>query len=268
MKKYSFVWALLCLCACTGNKTQNNAPLTEAETIELQETVVNHLDSLAHILCDSTQLASFYSLLEPSNFVLTDDQKLVKPDYLLENKDFEHLVTLSEQYRAYAMAMVDSRVMKLYDLDNTTDYVAMVDYLQAEIADNALNDMAARGHRDVFMPQTYVQLYEEMKAANRLPYFYESTTAMVVETLFVLTKNDDVLVSQLTDEQSQALVRHLSVVAEAANLLSQSNPYLNRSAQALNKLATLNATTTGELQEQLAKVKGEIATLRTLLLID
>ena len=35
MKKYSFVWALLCLCACTGNKTQNNATTTG----ELQEQI-------------------------------------------------------------------------------------------------------------------------------------------------------------------------------------------------------------------------------------
>lgn len=268
MKKYTFLSVLLCLCACTGNKTNNNATLTEAETIELQETVVNHLDSLANILCDSTQLASIYSLLEPSSFVLTDDQKLVKPDFLLENKDFENLVTLSEKYRAHAMAMVDSRVSKLYGLDNTSDFVALIEHLQAEIADNAYNDMAAKGHRDFFDPQVYVKLYEEMKAADRLQYFYESTAAMVVETLYILTKNEDVLVSQLTDDQSQALARHLSVVAEATDLLSQSNPYLKNSAQSLIKLTSISASNTSELKEQLSKTRNEIAALRTLLLND
>ena len=268
MKKITFLSVLLCLCACTGNKTNNNAPLTDAETIELQETVVSHLDSLANILCDSTQLASFYSILEPSSFVLTDDQKLVKPDYLLDNKDFENLVTLSEKYRAHAMAMVDSRVTKLYGLDNSSDFVALVEHLQAEIADNAYNDMAAKGHQDFFNPQVYVQLYEEMKAAERLPYFYESTAAMVVETLYVLSKNEDVLVSQLTDAQTQALVRHLNVVAEATDLLSQSNPYLNKSAQSLKNLMVITASNTAELKEQLSKTKNEIAALRVLLLND
>ena len=268
MKKYTFLSVLLCLCACTGNKTNNNATLTEAETIELQETVVSHLDSLAGILCDPTQQASFYSILEPSSFVLTDDQKLVKPDYLLSNKDFEDLVTLSEKYRAHAMAMVDSRVTKLYGLDNSSDFVALVERLQAEIADNAYNDMAAKDHQDFFKPQVYVELYEEMKTAERLQYFYESTAAMVVETLYVLTKNDEVLVSQLSDAQTQALVRHLNVVAEATDLLSQSNPYLNKSAHSLKKLTAISASTTAELKEQFSKTKNEIAALRILLLND
>lgn len=269
MKKLTFLSVLLCLCACTGNKTTNtNAPLTDEETIVLQETVVNQLDSLANLLCDSTQLASFYTLLEPTSFVLTDDQKLAKPDYLLENKDFESIVTLSEKYRAQAMAMVDSRVSKLYGLDKTSDYEALIEYFQAEIADNAFNDMAAKGHQDFFEPQTYIKLYEDMKAAQRLPYFYESTTAMVVETLYILSKTDDILVSQLSDDQTQALVRHLSIVAEASDLLSQSNPYLKKSAQSLIKLANITASNSAELKEQLAKTKNDIAALRILLLKD
>lgn len=267
MKKYLFLPVLLCLCACSGNKT-NNAPLTEAETVELQETVVSHLDSLANLLCDSTQLASFCSVLGQNNFVLTDDQKLVKPDYLLENKDFENLVTLSEKYRAQAMAMVDSRVTKLYGLDNTSDYVALVERLQAEIADKALNDMAAKGHQDFFEPETYAQLYDEMKNSHRLQYFYEASTAAVVEALYILMKNGDTLVSQLTDEQAQALVRHLSVVTEATDMLSQSNPYLKRSAESLKKLTDINASNASELKEQLEMTKNEIAALRTLLLND
>lgn len=268
MKKYALLSGLLFLCACTGNKTNNNAPLTVAETTELQQTVVNHLDSLANILCDSTQLATIYSLLEPTSFALTDEQKLIKPDYLLENKDIESLVTLSEKYRAHAMAMIDSRVTKLYGMDNTSDYVALIENMQAEIADNAINDMAAKGHQDVFTPETYVKLYEDMKAANRLQYFYESTAAMIVETMYVLTKNEDVMIPQLTDGQSQALVRHLSVVTEATDLLSQSNPYLKKSAQSLTKLADISATNTSELKEQLAKKKNEIASLRILFLND
>ena len=268
MKKYTFLSVLLCLCACTGNKTNNNATLTEAETIELQETVVNHLDSLAGILCDSTQLASIHSILDANAMKLTDEQKMVKPDYLLENKDFESLVTLSEKYRAHAMAMVDSRVTKLYGMDNSSDYVAYIERLQADIADNAFNEMKAKGHNDFFVPETYVQLYNEMKNAERLQYFYESTSAMVVETMYILSKNDDALVSQLTDEQTQALVRHLSVVSEATDLLSQSNPYLNKSAKQLSKLTGINASTTSELKEQLAKSKNEIGALRILMLKD
>lgn len=55
MKKYLFLPVLLCLCACTGNKTNHSTALTASENTELQETVVSHLDSLAGILCDSTQ---------------------------------------------------------------------------------------------------------------------------------------------------------------------------------------------------------------------
>lgn len=268
MKKYIFLSAMACLCACTGNKNNNDASLTEAEVIELEETVVNHLDSLANILCDSTQLASYYSLLEPSSIELTDDQKLVKPDYLIENKDIESLVTLSEKYRAHAIAMVDSRVTKLYGMDNSSEFVSLIERLEAEIADKAISDMAANNHRDVFMPETYVQFYENMKEAKRLPYFYESTTAMVVETLYILSKTDDTLVSQLSDDQSQALVRHLNVVTDAIDVLSQTNPHMKRPAEQLKKLATINASTTSELQEQLAKSKNDIAALRRIMMAN
>lgn len=268
MKKYLFLPVLFCLCACTGNKTNNSPALAESENIELQESVVNHLDSLADILCDSTQLASIHSIFDANAMKLTDEQKMVKPDYLLENKDFESLVTLSEKYRAHAMAMVDSRVVKLYDLDSSSDYVAFVDRLQADIADKAFEEMKAKGHEDFFKPETYVQLYNTMKDAGRLQYFYESTTAMVVETLYILTKNNKAIVSQLTDEQTQALVRHLSVVTEATGLLAQSNPTLNKSAKLLSNLSSINASTTSELIDQLATVQNEIGTLRILMLKD
>lgn len=268
MKKYLFLPVLFCLCACTGNKTNNSTTLTASENTELQETVVSHLDSLAGILCDSTQLASIHSIFDTNAMQLTDEQKMVKPDYLLENKDFESLVTLSEKYRAQAMAMVDSRVVKLYGLDDSSDYEAYVERLQADIADKAFEDMKLTGHKDLFEPETYVQLYNEMKQAGRLQYFYESTSAMVVETLYILTKNDKAIVSQLTDEQTQALVHHLSAVTEATALLAQSNPNLNKSARQLRNLSSINASTTSQLIDQLATLKNEIATLRILMLKD
>lgn len=268
MKKYPFLPIVLCLCACTGNKTSNNDALADSANIELQETVVNHLDSLACILCDSTQLASIHSIFDAEALNLTDVQKMVKPDYLLENKDFEDLVTLSEKYRANAMAMVDSRVKLLYSLDSSSDYIAYVERLQADIADKAFEEMKAKGHEDFFVPDTYMQLYDEMKKAGRLQYFYESTTAMLVETLYILSKNDDVLVSKLSDEQTQALVRNLSAVTEATDLLAQSEPTLNKSAQQLRNLSSITASTTSELKDQLATVKNEIGALRILMLKD
>ncbi len=268
MKKYFSLSLLLCLCACTGNKTNNNTTLVESESAELQESVITHLDSLAGILCDSTQLASIHSIFDADAVKLTDEQKMVKPDFLLDNKDFENLVTLSEKYRANAMAMVDARVASLYRLDYSSEYVACIERLKADIADKTFEELKAKGQEDLFEPETYIQLYNEMKKAKRLQYFYDSTTAMLVETLYVLAKNDAALVSQLTDEQTQALVRHLSVVTDAVNQLSQTNTYLKKAAKQLSRLSSINACTTSELIDQLANAKNEIGVLRMLMLKD
>ena len=121
MKKISIfavVLAAVTFISCGGNKSANADEQANAEKSFEQEQVEAkikmELDSLS---AELGKLKKVPFLQEGENGLqLTEQEKQVKPDYLLSPSVAENAVTLSEKYRTLAALCVDKQIAALYEM--------------------------------------------------------------------------------------------------------------------------------------------------------
>lgn len=255
--------AMMIVSSCS---TKPKVTISEAEQEELEAGIVLQLDSLAMSLSEIYDDNSFITLFNSDSIRLTDDQLKVKQDYLLTENDLIQLVELSQKYRAYAIAMTDSHVRKLYNLNGDASFSAAIGKLQMDINDAALEKMKGEGTDAVFSAETYRVFYNEMKEAGRLDYFYDATTAIAVETLFLLSNNIDIYSLRLNDAAAVAITKHMQTTIQALKLLAQYRPQLHQVLLTIKPMAGINATNAAELKQQLQVFSTQIKVIRRCLL--
>lgn len=272
MNTKSKIALLACVCfatAAVSSCTNKTKPSDNAEeTKELEATVVNQLDSLALCLSNIYENSMMSNLLNSDSIAITDEQRKIKPEYLLKESDITQLVNLSQKYRAYAIAMTDREIRKLYQLHGDASYTAAIDRLQMEINDDALNKMKGEGSEVLFDAETYRTFYNEMKEAGRLDYFYDATTAIAVETIYLLSNNIDLYNVRLDDSTAAAISQHLQTIYQAISLLAKHRPNLHNVALSMKPLEGINSNTAAELKQQLQSLSPQIKLIRYCLLTD
>lgn len=256
--------SLLAFMSSCGKQQQTTTPTPDKETLEA--TVVAQLDSLAHCLSEISGNASVRQLLDADSIQLTADQKLVKPEYLLQQKDIDDLVGLSEKYRARGIVLADANLRQLYEMNGDEGYQASVKKMEADLNDALLNEFVAEGPDAAFSLDTYQKFYDQMKEAGRLVYFYDMVSAMGVETLYLIASNPSLYEGRLTDEAAAALSQTIQNLHQSVSLLAPSYPHMHRLFVHNDLLSQINATTAAELLPQLLSLKEKIAELRAQML--
>jgi len=269
MKKFSFVivaLAAMVLASCGGQttKVEEETPADSSvsfEQAQIKESIKMHIDSIAKEM----SVKSFNNVFDNSKngkIALTDEEKKVKPDFLLQPEATKELATYAQKYAALAMLKIDSEVAKLYDVD-VTEYNNAIAKLLSEINDPAFSELNdAEGD----LATKYQTLYEGMEKEGRINFYWIASSALVVENLYIMSQNADKFVNGFTDEQVSDITFRLVCIFDALDRLSVYDPQIPGIAEALEPLKVLNAETVDEFKAQLAKASADIAAAREALL--
>ena len=244
MKKLSILavaFAALTFAACGGNKNAQNAEQADStksfEQEQIEAAIKMHFDSLASELGKLKQLPL---VQKDGTIALTEEEKQVKPDYLLDLSAADNAMTLSEKYRVLSAIEVDKEVAKLYDMP-TDEYDKVITKLASDINDPSFKVIDDASN----IYEASHTLYDAMNDNGRINYFWQIVATSLVEQLYVTSQNTDKLLIQ-----------------DALNRLTEYDPEMTPVAKAIDPLSVLNAISVEEFKSQLADAKEKIATSR------
>jgi len=202
MKRTVQFLALVAICSamiisCKSNKQSEPTPEEiKAQKVALADSVLAQIDAFA----DEYMLASD-NAFRIANFELTEEEKMVKPDYLLDPSFASTLVTKSQKVNALGIFALDIAVRKIYDipLEETKEVIAK---LAAEI--NHPMDVNVNTNLEMPLSEKIKKEYENCKARGELTYFWQFQNAILVETAYVIVQNPELFFSKISEEQWQA----------------------------------------------------------------
>ena len=235
MKKYYLFIALAMVAAmtvsCKNNKKAEEAAEATEEVVEAAKTILADdvlatIDELAQTFADEAENINVTEIISSS---LTDEEKLVKPDYLLEADQVNALVTKSQKVAALAILALERHVRLAYEMptENTDEVLA---HLTAELnhpvpADNPNNLTPTEKIRNT---------YEQCKKDGELSYFWRFALALQVEASYLISKNPDVFFRNLTEEQYHAFAKRFKAVTYAVKTLAEYDPEIKEGWEAFN----------------------------------
>ena len=263
MKKISFfavVLAAVAFTSCGGNKSANNAEAeAEAEKSFEQEQVEAkiklELDSLSAEIARMKKLPILQA--GENGLQLTEEEKQVKPDYLLSPAVAENATTLAEKYRTLSALCVDKQIAAMYDMP-TDEYQAAISKLAADIDDpsfRAIDDLS-----NIF--ETSQQLYDAMNANGRINYFWQMVAGALIEEFYAMSQNTDKFITAFDDESVASTTFRIVLLDEATTRLASYDSEFDTIAKVTETLEPLDAITVDQLKQQLEQTKDKVAETR------
>ena len=266
MKKLSIfavVLAAMAFTACGGNKNAQvseeaaNEKSFEQEQVEAKIKV--ELDSLAAELGKLKKLPIIQE--GDGGIQLTEQEKQVKPDYLMSPAVAENATTLAEKYRMISALSVDKTVAAMYDMP-VADYQTAITKLVADVNDPSFQEIEDAAT----ILETSQQLYAAMEKNGRINYYWQLVATSLIEQLYVMTQNTEKFVAAFDDEAAANVTYRIVLLTDAVARLAEYDPDLEPVANAVEPLVVLNAMTVGELKSQLENAKEKIVESRNALI--
>lgn len=193
MKKSILVLAALavCLVACKNNRPKDlSVEQVNQQKVALADSVLSKIDAIF----EQYQEASAQCFTE-SIFNLTDEEKLVVPDYLLDPSVANTLVTKSQKISALAMLIVDRAEMAAYDMP-----LAKTDQAIAKLAAD-VNFPIDNEDTPEAMSEKVKQLYNAFKERGDLAFFWQFEYAMITEMAYILSQNPELCFEKITPNE-------------------------------------------------------------------
>jgi len=191
--------AALTIVSCKNNKKSKNQEPTQEEVQEMKQaladSVLTYIDDCVEKLCDATSKSFRIKTME-----LTDAEKMVKPDYLLDPSIAATLVTKTQKVNALAIYATELGVRKIYDMPQEETKEALAK-LAVEV--NHPTDMDFLTS-DIPVSEKIKREYEICKERGDLAYFWQFQFAVMSEMSYLVSQNPELFYSKITDEQWQA----------------------------------------------------------------
>lgn len=266
MKKLSFLTVLIAaitFAACGGNKAaQQEAEeadsLKSFEQEQIEASIKLNFDSLASEIARLKQLP----LVEKNGLIeLTDEERQVKPNYLLDLSIVETAMTLSEKYRVLSAIEVDREIALLYGLP-LDDYDKAIAKLLADINDPSFEVLDS----EASIYECSQALYNAMDENGRINFYWQLVSAALVEQLYIVTRNTDKFLASFDDEAASNVSLRIILIQDAINRLTEYDPELLPVAEAIDPLSVINAVTVAEFKQQLTEVMDQVAAARQALI--
>jgi len=199
-------------CKCSSNKSQEP---TQEEVQEMKQaladSVLAEIDEIAERYWDAQGKSSIIQ-----STILTDEQKMIKPDYLLDPSVANTLVTKSQKINALAISVVDIAVCKVYDMP----YEELQEAAAKLAADLNVPFDVQFSNGNAPLSEKIKATYNACKERGEVSLFWQFENAGIYETNYIISQSPEVYLGKITDEQWQAFykARHarLDAVAKLA----------------------------------------------------
>ena len=265
MKKLSIfavAIAAMTFAACGGNKTAQNGEQTDSvksfEQEQIEASIKMHFDSLASEVGKLKQLPV---VTKDGGITLTDEEKQVKPDYLLNPAVSDNAMTLSEKYRVLSALEVDKEVSKLYEMP-LDEYEKVITKLAADINDPSFKAF----DEGAGIYEATTALYDAMNENGRINYFWQIVASSLVEEIYVISQNTEKFITAFDDDSAANVTFRIVLLSDAVSRLANYDPEFEPVANAVEALSPLNAISVDQLKAQLEEAKENISEARANLL--
>lgn len=200
--------------SCTNKAKQAEAAETEKTEEQLPDSVVAIFDEMIAVVEESNEIIP---ILQAK---LTDDQRLVKPDYLLDLSVVNELVTEKQKQSALGILLADHLVAKNYGMDNSEREKAMAKLgtdLNLPVAQLIKNDDKS----EVTPSKGVRNIYAYAKENNLIGTCMNVLNALQHEIAYIISNNPELYVGNLTDEEWQAQNRRFCAILRCMEELAK-----------------------------------------------
>jgi len=207
--------AVCCAMTVSCKNAKNSAPTPEeiqAQKVALADSVLAEMEAFADNYFTAHENGFHFRCLE-----LTDDEKAVKPDYLLDPSIASNLLTKTQKVNALAFYLVDFGVRMLYDmpteeakesiakLATDVNFPVDIDNIQVKTA----------------LADPIKKLYDKCKEDGSLADFWQFQNAFITETCYIIAQNPELFFSKVTEEQWQSFYKKLCEKNKAMSELAK-----------------------------------------------
>jgi len=171
------------------------------------------------------------------NILLSDKEKLIKPDYLLDLSVAKTLVNKSQKLFALAIYSEESVIRRAYDMpmeevkNTMAKLAAEVNYLDPSDIEN-----------DAPVSEWIRKEYEACRVRGELTYFWQFQYALLVEIDYLLAQAPDILFSRISEEKwlySRARVKYTYEAIQALSEYDEEVAVLYKEIQSKPKYSSI-----------------------------
>jgi len=197
MKRTFQFLALVAICSammvsCKNKQSEPTPEDIQAKKVALADSILAQIDVLAEQYFIATDGSFNFAVFE-----LTEQEKLVKPDYLIETSQLNNLVTKEQKANALGILIIDIIVKSLYDMPKD-EYSEAITKLALELNHPYDDRMKSK---DELPSAKWRRLYNTCKENGDVAYFWQSTYAMITEMTYILAQNPELFFSKITEDQ-------------------------------------------------------------------
>jgi len=275
MRKSYILFAVAIIAAITMVSCKNNSKKSQSQKPTPEEVREKKQALADSVLADIDEYAEMYADAASKSFrlqamELTDEEKMLKPDYLLDASFATNLVTKSQKINALVIYIIEDGVRKIYDMPRE-EVQEVIAKLAADVnfpfetsymvGDSPVSDkIRAR--------------YNALKERGELSIFWQFESVLIEELDYIICQNPDLFLSKITDEQwreyyvrKSSRIKALEELAkyddEAAQLMEFRRKY--RISTSDEERERLNQTVASAKQSRIANKEKFIARRNALL---
>lgn len=280
ISKTIFVLTFLILmavsCRNSSQDTAGNEDVSKFDTLSEIDSSANNLyadknlkkelDLLIDRIGDIGASPFLTSLLSDDTFA--KDRGLMKrPDYLMPLSRANQAVSIGAKYRAAVIYKTDMIVASLYH-EPLTDYKQTIARLLVDINNPGFNINLNESHRrsTKAVKNMVNELFNEAYKQRSANLFWEAAATAVIEELFLLSNNTEVIPMFLNDSQVNDIFNRISLIYSGINLSSDNHPELAQTKELIEDILLLKSNTTTQLQKKLLENKERLAIVRNSLI--
>ncbi len=260
---------IIAMPSCKNNNKANQQQDDDYSQATSQELTAEALEvDMANLIESAKKIKAvpFIKSQKDGKLVLSDKEKMVKPDYLTAPEAAAELVTLNQKYRAIGILTSDKSIAELYDMP-VTGYSENILKLLTDINDPALTEFYTLPSLDIESNKEAFSIFVDDEAkAGRLNYFWEGVSAGLVEQVFILTRDIDKFMPMFNDDLASDISFNFVCVHDGLTKTVDATPEMAGLNEILEPLYVINAVTVDQLKAQLTELKDTIAAAREKLL--
>ena len=231
MKKISIIIALMVLAvlvvSCKCQKSSEKTETVKSEVAVVDATKAVLADDVLALLNDYAEdfIANFVEIHPVFTANLTEDEKLVKPDWFLDPAQLNELVTKSQKVNALAILLVDRPIMENLGIP-TQEHDKIIGKLLSELN----NPFNFDDVQNMSIAEKIQKNFEICKERGETQYVWNFALAAQNELMFIISRNPKAFLNNITEEDYQKVYKRYYNCVQAAVALA---PYDKEIAQAL-----------------------------------
>jgi len=202
--------ASLTMVSCKNKSNEPTPAEIEAQKVALADSVLAKIDQYAEQygnLCDN---GDFLFSIE-----LSEKEKAVKPDYLLDLGQAETFITRDQKINALCIYFLEYYVRVMYDMP-TEEAKAVIGKLATDV--NFPKGTGAYSD-ELTSSQVIKENYRILKERGEVSFFWQCVNALLKETNYLLSKDTDFFFSKISEEQYNSFKQEFDCFSSAINAL-------------------------------------------------